>query len=585
MQSALLWTVIFILLSSCASRPSQSPSSQSRPSFKSVNYQWRQLYFQALEAEKSGDFARAASDLQKLVNNQIIDDAIMMRLTFNLVRIGEIEKATGVLQSWLAQGETQMRSPAALVYGSLLLSLDQSEKAENFFWQEIRTTSVGQIKDVCLKLTQLYRQKDNEEKLKEVIALCSQRDRKNQLNYQWEFATWLFQNQKYSQAEKVLSSIYDSEPQKHSAALVLMAEIWQLTDRKDLILGAYEKHYQKFTKDLKIAGKLADLYLANQDYQKAVPVMEQIADYGPYDMQLLFRLSGLYIQLANYSAAIEVLNRLLEKNHQHHDRIHWTLATVYQQRNDSTSALRHLQAIEPESEFYLHAQEQMVKTYLKLAVSDPKWEKFAEQSIASLTKEPHLFFSAQLNLALYYYEQKNEVDDAIVALEKIEKSELFTLNHRLFLASLYDQNQDYQKFDALMKPALKADPHNPEVLNLIGYSHLEREDGDLILAGRYLALAYSLSPESAHIQDSWGWYLYKKGKLSEALALLEQANQALPQDAVVSLHLAQVLQDLSKTSRAKSVLQKSLTTVQSSYDQQRILDQLQKIEKRQPANR
>lgn len=70
-------------------------------------------------------------------------------------------------------------------------------------------------------------------------------------------------------------------------------------------------------------------------------------------------------------------------------------------------------------------------------------------------------------------------------------------------------------------------PDDPAVLNLAGYSLLEREI-DLPRAGRLLERAYRLSPLDPYVLDSLGWLRYKQGRLGAAVRWLGRATRIDP---------------------------------------------------------
>ncbi|MEP1884966.1 MAG: tetratricopeptide repeat protein, partial [Marinomonas sp.] len=93
--------------------------------------------------------------------------------------------------------------------------------------------------------------------------------------------------------------------------------------------------------------------------------------------------------------------------------------------------------------------------------------------------------------------------------------------------------------EADFRAALKLSPEQPEVLNYLGYSMVEkRVHLDEALA--MIELAVAARPESGFIVDSLGWVLYRLGQYSEAVGHMERAVELEAVDPIVNDHLGDV---------------------------------------------
>jgi len=89
--------------------------------------------------------------------------------------------------------------------------------------------------------------------------------------------------------------------------------------------------------------------------------------------------------------------------------------------------------------------------------------------------------------------------------------------------------------DALTR-AYKLAPDQAVVLNVLGYSQLERRE-NLAEAERLIREASRLQPDDPAITDSLGWAYYVRGELPKAVELLERAARGQPADAAINEHL------------------------------------------------
>jgi tetratricopeptide (TPR) repeat protein len=93
------------------------------------------------------------------------------------------------------------------------------------------------------------------------------------------------------------------------------------------------------------------------------------------------------------------------------------------------------------------------------------------------------------------------------------------------------------------------EPGHPTVQNNLGY-HLLELDGDVLEASKLISAALSQEPGNASYMDSWGWALFKQGKLKEAEAALRKAVEANPLSPEIRKHLGEALLKLDRPQEA-----------------------------------
>ena len=82
-------------------------------------------------------------------------------------------------------------------------------------------------------------------------------------------------------------------------------------------------------------------------------------------------------------------------------------------------------------------------------------------------------------------------------------------------------------------------PDHAHAYNALGYTLADR-NLRLDEADKLIDRALQLSPDDAHILDSKGWVLFRKGDLEGAIRYLRKA-YALRPDAEIAVHLGEVL--------------------------------------------
>ncbi|HEY5711883.1 MAG TPA: tetratricopeptide repeat protein, partial [Allosphingosinicella sp.] len=84
--------------------------------------------------------------------------------------------------------------------------------------------------------------------------------------------------------------------------------------------------------------------------------------------------------------------------------------------------------------------------------------------------------------------------------------------------------------------AYRLAPEQPYVLNYYGYAQLTRRE-NVDEAERLIREAHRLAPDNNAITDSLGWALYLRGRIPEAIEMLEKAAQGEPSDVEINEHL------------------------------------------------
>ena len=144
----------------------------------------------------------------------------------------------------------------------------------------------------------------------------------------------------------------------------------------------------------------------------------------------------------------------------------------------------------------------------------------------------------------------------------------------LFLRGIsFERSKNWDLAEADFISALELSPDQPQVLNYMGYSLLERKE-KLDQAMRMILLAAEKAPDSYHIIDSLGWAYYRTGDFEQALLYLERAMELESTDPIVNDHLGDVLWMLGRKREAKFQWKKSLSFKPEPVDQKNTEDKL-----------
>ncbi|WP_051231383.1 tetratricopeptide repeat protein [Kaistia adipata] len=105
-----------------------------------------------------------------------------------------------------------------------------------------------------------------------------------------------------------------------------------------------------------------------------------------------------------------------------------------------------------------------------------------------------------------------------------------------FRGIAYERDKQWDKAEPDFLKALEIQPEEPQVLNYLGYSWIDR-GMNLDRATDMIKKAVELKPNDGYIVDSLGWAYYKQGKYEQAVGQLERAISLKADDATINDHL------------------------------------------------
>jgi tetratricopeptide (TPR) repeat protein len=203
---------------------------------------------------------------------------------------------------------------------------------------------------------------------------------------------------------------------------------------------------------------------------------------------------------------------------------------------DSAIAIYH--AIEPSSPYFRMAQIQAGLDEQRLGKND--------DAVADLKKlvaaEPA---DSEAWVALGdTYRASDKFQDAVDAYDRAEKiiPELSKRDWPMFYARAMckEKLKQLDASEADIQTALKLSPEQPELLNYLGYSWVDR-GRNIPQALTMLEKARSLRPYDGYIVDSVGWAYFQLGRYDDAAKTLEAAVLLVPGDPTINEHLGDAL--------------------------------------------
>ena len=316
-------------------------------------------------------------------------------------------------------------------------------------------------------------------------------------------------------------------PSFNQAALALG---YLYEERSDVsgAISVYKALFDDF-QDAAAASRLATLYLKQERYKESVPYLEALQVLDPEDMNVRVKLGLVQMELKNFEQAVAIFKGILEKNPDS-DRIHYYLGSLYEEQKMTDAAIGELKAIKPESKLFPDAALHVGYLY-KQTHRIPEAKEYIQSVISTVSKTSSFYlFQASLE------EETKSFPEAIQILIKATKEFPEDEKIRYYLGSLYDREGNIDRSLEQMEAILKINPENVDALNYIGYTWTQKGI-HLNDAEKLLKRALGLRPDNGYIQDSWGWYLLTRGRVTEAVIELEKAAKLKPNESIILEHL------------------------------------------------
>ena len=124
----------------------------------------------------------------------------------------------------------------------------------------------------------------------------------------------------------------------------------------------------------------------------------------------------------------------------------------------------------------------------------------------------------------------------------------------------HERLKNWEKAEADFRRALELNPDQPQVLNYLGYSLVERQE-KLDEALEMIERAVADRPDSGFIVDSLGWVLFRLGRYDEAVEHMERAVELMPVDPVVNDHLGDVYWAVGRAREAEFQWKRALSFI------------------------
>ena len=367
---------------------------------------------------------------------------------------------------------------------------------------------------------------------------------------------------------------------EEEAALATFERVWTTGVR--LAIGA-ESHARLLAArgDTDRAEEIIDSFRESVGPNPAIErLSREIAEGGPIESGALDMRRGAAQAVYAPSAALAALTRddqagvyftlaLALDPELHAARTLWGDALDRAGRLEAAASA--LAEVPRDSEFYANARAQLAWVYRRMGLD--------EAAIA--TAEDALAFRPDRDLKIQLGDLFRSMGDHASA-ERVF-TEIIDADSRagdadwriLYARGAARERQDrWSEAEADLRAALSLEPNQPDVLNYLGYSLVDRGQ-KLDEAFPMIRRAVALRPDSGHIVDSLGWAYFRLGQYEAAVGELEKAVVLEPGDPTINDHLGDAYWMVGRRREAGYQWQRALSLDPAEDDAARIASKLE----------
>ena len=523
-------------------------------------------YLRGQLAAFEGDFELAITELRKagqLAPSESIIALALVTTYFNAgQRVSAMKRVLYAQKRWPDSWAVWVKS------GELHRSVDDHKKAASSYQRAIKLGAGGEAVRLAYaaQLIALGRLDEAEAQYRKLLT------RGASAETQYQLALLLFRKKNHKAVIAHLAKATDLSPYDLRAWALLSASLSHIGE-SEKAKEALRRPFDRSGGNASISEllltellKLGEIEIANQ----LVATLDR--DDLPIDTRI--GMGHIYLRLGDFKTALQLASTL--------DQQVATSAAIAELRARALRALhrdaeakQQLLAIKNEQSGYA-----LTRSMLAELLADTGHFEEAKQTVATaLVSQPD---DADLVLSqASVAEKSNDLARAREILEAALRRHPHAQRPLFALAELESRSGNTARAIELISPLIAADPQDSSALNYVGYTLIEVQSA----RGRakdLLRRALDLSPDSAFILDSYGWFFFRQGDLKRAAFYLEKASRLSPTEPELLLHLAE-LRWRQKDYKASSLLfTKAEDLALDRYLREKIRERRKAVQRSQP---
>lgn len=536
---------------------------------------------------ETGDAAGAEAYMRGIAGDPKGDTAAHLTVVSLL---GQLKGEEAALTELRALREANAGTPNADFYGAELARHDfaRGKTAEAIAaLREIlaKAEPSDQSRRIWMDLARFVEAEGNRDEAKKIVAEVLAADRSNVGALKLR-AVWAIGDDRPGDAIVDLRSALDQAP-RDSEILTLMAMAHERDGSIDLTGERLALAMEASEGAVPETLGYADFLIRQKRMQVAARVLSDARQRHPADIEILGRLSEVYIAEGIWDRALEVVTAMegLPLNEAGQARVRAQRAAVLagQNRIDESLAL-----LSQDAEGGLANSARLLQGQIRAGRLDEARALLDKLRAESPQEDGLKMMDASLSGIEGHPDQAEAIWREMLAATPAAEAPAQMLYG--YLVSVGRRDEATQVIDA----ALAAQAKPSQVLRWLKAGDLEsqgrigeaialyeamyaEDDGNMVVANNLSSLLASQAQDAAGIeraeriarrlrgqqvpafQDTYGWIALQRGNLEEARSHLEPAAAGLPEDAVVQMHLGLLYEKLNLVAEARKQLELALS--------------------------
>jgi tetratricopeptide (TPR) repeat protein len=536
---------------------------KSRETGSSVNDPDIQRRSEALHYFLLGQLSYINEDYKSAIDNfSRASDLTDIPASLIHTKLAELHLKQGNLDKALAESELAVTQDPALTYNLLLKAgileaLGKGSEAEPLYQRIIQTKP--DTFDAYVYLSALYQRSGNQKKSIDTLRALVKRAPKESFSF-FYLAQALENQGDMRSAEVEFEKAHALDPANINIALARVRVYLKLQKRAEA-LALCQKIVEQSPENQAARKVLGHLLLGENRLEDALKHLAALEGLEGDPTDTRYKIALIQIERKNLHEAERELTLVLAQKPAH-EQARYYLATVYSGSGRRGEAIEELIQIENDPVLVTKA-----RTYAAFLLRQEQSYEEAEEQIRYLFDRKLGDKTTFSYLVLILRDQRkfSEAEDMLRdALDDDPKNEGLLFNLGLVL----DDLKEGEEALAMMQQVIAINPRNSEALNYIAY-YLADNGESLDKAIKYSTEALQIKPRDGYYLDTLGWIYFKQGKFSDAVQVLADAVQAIPDDAVILEHYADALFKSGDSKRALEVYQSIFIKAKVSSEDER----------------
>lgn len=430
-----------------------------------------------------------------------------------------------------------------------------------------------------LQLASLYRNAQEADKCVKQWEMIVKRWPDN-LNYYYELSNAYLRKEDLKGAIEVLNRVEKRVGISEEVSMQ-KAKLWRAAGREDKVLEEIAALSEAMPQESQYNIMLADSYMKNKDYAKALAYYNRALEHNPNDPYAHIALAEYYkskgqarkayeeLKSAFSSAELTTTNKIQtltnfytsEEFYGIHSSFAYSLLEqVMQQSDDSTSYAAFYGDVLMRQGKYSEAHHQFALALTKDSSKYELWEAMLVSEMKEAKDSERLQRDAERAEALFPLHPLPKYIQAVLAYDAGDYNKALEQSLRcenlgfdkgylesetyLLIAESYSRLKDARCLD-YYKRFLEMHPKDLQVMNSYAYQ-LALNGKELDTAERLSKQTLSAQPNNPYFQDTYAWILHLQGRDEAAWPYIEKAAKQLPDDEETAEHLRVIKEKLNK---------------------------------------